>query len=61
MAEPPETKPRRSSTAPADRPERPDRKRRFAEAMARAEFGRFYLSPRAEAALREALTKKPRR
>jgi hypothetical protein len=43
------------------RPERPDEKSRFARAMARAEFGRFYWTDEAEQALRAAMKRKPKR
>lgn len=56
MAEPPhEDKSRKSDDRPS--PE-PDRKRRFAAAMARAEFGRFYWNAASERALRRAMAKK---
>ena len=35
-------------------------RRRFAEGIARAEFGRFYWSDKAEKALRETRSKKPK-
>lgn len=44
-----------------DPPQRPDAKRRFARAMARAEFGRFYWDEAAEQALRAALKRKHKR
>jgi hypothetical protein len=55
---------------PADEPKsrnrpdpdvRADKARRFAQAIARAELGRFYWSERSEKALREAKARKPKR
>ena len=43
------------------RPARPDAAARFARAIARAEFGRFYWSGAAEQALRAAMKRKPKR
>lgn len=47
--------PRDSSTTDKDREAA---KRRFAEAIARAEFGRFYWGERSEAALRQAMERR---
>jgi hypothetical protein len=49
------------STKDGRRPQRPDEKTRFARAMARAEFGRFYWNDESEQALRAAMKRKPKR
>ena len=43
------------------RPERPDARTRFARAMARAAFGRFYWSAEQEKALHKAMKRKRRK
>lgn len=46
---------------PAERPAAADAKVRFARAMARAEFGRFYWSTELQQALHKAMKRKPKR
>ncbi len=55
--------PRDPAKSPKDgrRPQRPDEKMRFARAMARAAFGRFYWNDESEQALRAAMKRKPKR
>jgi hypothetical protein len=59
MAEPPDD---RKSPGPKrnEPPERGMARRRFATAIARAEFGRHYWSEGSERALRAAMAKKPK-
>ncbi len=60
MAEPGDDPKSRKDADQSARAQRPDKAARFARALARAEFGRFYWSAESQQALRAAMKRKPK-